>query len=488
MTRIRIGWAAAPLGLVGAVVAAVVFATAGGAAVPPAGVNCSADGKISGRGATFATRAWVAFSAGFQDDVCGSVPDAQGNTMVLYNNPTANAGGSGLTGSGKGQEATSCRSDAFGGTDIPYDQATLATLNGAPGSIAAGCAAFQTYNAFYEPNPSPYPDAADIAAPVMSFPIAGSSIVVSVNLTAGDCGGSAPGALTFTSEIVSKLFGGDITNWNDAALRPTVDGIVRNSGLANCNVPVERVVRLDRSGTTQIFKNYLQRADTTRTGATCQPATQWSTFAQDANNTAWPDGVGTCSPLTRGYVNGNTGVLGTCAGTSGQPANPGAVCYADLADQVSGSYPNLIRSTLRNATDTTFVSAQSGTSRANCNFASISPPGGGTAGAVGLNTGGNPDNWAIDGPVGNRGDITFRGTGYPICGLTFAFVYTGLNNGAVANAISRLTANQRRTLYSYMSYILSSGGQARLTINNVNYQSMPTALRDTLRTGFQNNY
>src|SRR5262249_46322671 len=161
--------------------------------------------------ATFATRAQTAFIAGFQDDVCGPVPDANaGNAMVVYNNPANNTGGTALTGSGKGQQAASCRSDAFAGTDIPYDQATLTALNGAAGSIATGCADYQTYAAFYQPKANPYPDGSDSTAPVMSFPIAGSSEVVSVNLKAADCGGSAPGPIQLTGNLVSKLFGGDI--------------------------------------------------------------------------------------------------------------------------------------------------------------------------------------------------------------------------------------------------------------------------------------
>ena len=52
--------------------------------------------------------------------------------------------------------------------------------------------------------------------------------------------------------------------------------------------------------------------------------------------------------------------------------------------------------------------------------------------------------------------------------------------------MSQLTADQRRTLYSYMLYILSSAGQAKLTTKF--YQSLPQALLDTMRSGFTSNY
>src|SRR5215475_2491714 len=67
-------------------VVAVVFAGSGGAAVPPTGNNCQLSGKISGRGATFATVAWRTFADGFRDDVCGKVNDTPGgDDMVIYN-------------------------------------------------------------------------------------------------------------------------------------------------------------------------------------------------------------------------------------------------------------------------------------------------------------------------------------------------------------------------------------------------------------------
>src|SRR5262249_1024532 len=101
-----------PIGLACAGLA-VVFASTGGATVPPTGVNCAVDGKISGRGATFAQKAQDAWAAGFRDDVCGKVTDTVGDNMVVYNNPTTGDNGAGITGSGAGRNGQQCRSDAF---------------------------------------------------------------------------------------------------------------------------------------------------------------------------------------------------------------------------------------------------------------------------------------------------------------------------------------------------------------------------------------
>ena len=456
-----------------------VFPTSGLGVAPATGVNCQADGKINGRGATFQKVAADTFANGFTADVCGPVPGgAAGNNMVIYNYPGIG------TGSGQGQRATICRTDAFGGSDIPYDNATKALFDGPPGVLGAlGGNCTPAVAPPYTPNVAPFPAAADVAAPVMSFPVAGASEVVGINIQAANCTGPRPTAIQLTGAMISNLFQGDITNWNDPALRvnPT-GGAAINTALQTCNLPVKRVVRSDRSGTTQIYKNYLKNVDPTSIptcGPTAPPLSatltdySWTSFAQDLNNQLWPTGGG-CTALVT--ANGNAGVVAACADSVN---NPGAICYADLADISLPAGNPLIKSTVRNGTNTAFVAASVGT-RANCNFGSVVTPGTGSAGAVGLDP---ADTWAFDNAAGNRSDVTNQGAGYPICGLTFDMVYTGLNDGAVPNAISGLNANQRRTLYSYMSYVLSSMGQDRLT--TARYQSLGTSLISTLRTGFQ---
>src|SRR5262249_16624204 len=114
-------------------------------------------------------------------------------------------------------------------------------------------------------------------------------------------------------------------------------------------------------------------------------------------------------------------------------------------------------------------------------FGTIVAPSGGNNGAVGL-TGG--DSWAFDNST-NHGDITNTGTLYPICGVTFDLVYTGLSAHA-GGPITELTDDQRRAMYSYFTYILSNTGQANLTTKF--YQSLPTSLTDSERKGFQANF
>jgi ABC-type phosphate transport system substrate-binding protein len=515
----------AGVALAGIALIAIAFATSGGATVPAAGINCQADGKFSGRGATFQKRAQDAFNAGYTADVCGNVSDtASGNLMTQYNVYDGVAPAPVLTGSGYGRKAAICRADAFAGTDVPYSTAQVLALDGDPHAQAnldvifggtAGTRNCQSATgtgfgtAFYppyqpqngvSPNPSSYPAAGDATANLMSFPVAGSAVAIGFNLKgAGICTGTPPSSLSLTAAMVSLLFGGDIKNWDAPALE--AGGL--NPGLANCHGAVTRVVRLDDSGTTQIFKNYLSHIDGGRTNAaaTCDTGTTWSSLAGVSPNTTWPGFVpsgtaqqgvaatGTCSAIDTGDVNGNNGVLDVCdAVIAGTQPIAGAICYADLPDlrafTCTGTCP-VVAASVRNASDTSFQ-APSAVSRANCSFGAIFAPSGGNSGAVGLNVSGTPDTWATDNSTGNHGDVTNTGTVYPICGVTFDLVYSGLSAGAGSGAISGLSNDQRRAMYSYFTYVLSSTGQA--TLNSKFYQSLPTALVDNLRAGFQANF
>jgi hypothetical protein len=116
------------------------------------------------------------------------------------------------------------------------------------------------------------------------------------------------------------------------------------------------------------------------------------------------------------------------------------------------------------------------------------------------------DNWANDAgaalspqaPADQRENITFAGSGYPLCGLTFDMVYAGINDEAgetapvtgasptVAGPVIGITNDSLRTLYSYMGYVFSPAGQANL--DKQTYDELPAAWLSTLRAGFQNNY
>jgi hypothetical protein len=426
------------------------------------GVSCRADGKITGRGGLMAAKALAVFDAGFQQDVCGAVGDSTGTTMSIFDYDA-------LTGSAIGLETASCRGDAFAASDVPYTTAQLTQLDGAPG--AAGCSDLYATMAPYAPGAGhawTYPAAADTAGTLMTIPLGGTAIAFGIELQASDCGGTKPGPIQLSVSMISRLMSGDIKSWDDPALR--AGGL--NAALANCHTAVTRVVRADSSQTTQNLKNYFVHADNNRSTATaCYLGGHWQAYANPVFNTTWPGGGSVCSPVAYPSAAGDGPQLSLCASTHG------AICYADLPDLVGQT--TLIRPSIRNATDTTYAAPSTGFA-ANCSFAALLPPSGGSAGAIGMNTG---DTWATDNASGDHGDVTDTGTGYPICELTFLLAYSGLENGGTA--VSALNYDQRRTLASYLVYILSEPAQYRLSSSY--FQQLPAAIVATLRSGVQAN-
>jgi ABC-type phosphate transport system substrate-binding protein len=453
------------------------------AAPPASGINCvSSDGKINGRGSTYQTRAQGDFWTGFDSDVCGAVASQGSNDvtvagqMGIYNYPSTGLG-AGFTGSGNGLKAANCRTDAYAGTDLPYSEAQLAGLNGAPGnSVIGGCSTYATqpFAPDATTNGTTFPAAADQEAPIMSFPIAGSSVDIAVNLTAADCGGTKPSNLKFTPAQMTYLWGGNAVDWNDATL------VTGNPSLANCTTPVTRVVRQDNSGTTSIFKSYLINIDDARSAATCDPGATWTSF-DGSPNTSWPTGSGTCDALAVPTTSGGPALVSLLGTTNG------GVGFADLADMVASTVP-VITASVQNAAGTSYQAPGSGKA-ANCDYSVLTLPGATASDSVGLNS---SDNWGSDNATvngaANHVNATDLGVKYPICGLTFDLVYTnlGLGGGSSPNAIVGLTADQRRTLYSFITYVLSSTAQSKLP--NDYYAALPTAWLPFLVGGFQGNF
>jgi ABC-type phosphate transport system substrate-binding protein len=474
----------------------LVLADASFAIPPAAGLACqsgngslASNGKITGRGSSFNAHAEALFAQLYEEDMCGSTPETlggpAGNTMVAYNYPAAEAASA--TGAKFGLQTAACRTDAYAGDATPYTEANLTELDGTPGATVGGGSCTLTFNPPFEPTPYPYPDLTsgekDTQANIMSFPIAGESLALVVNLTNADCtAGSkvAPTSLDFTAKEVSRIYGGDALKWNDSEL------VANNPSLANCEGEIKRVVREDSAAQSEFLKKYLARAEATDGGrgnitGECAVGKEWSAYLK--TNTEWPGlkgSEGTCSSIKKTLSSGGPREVLTVEET------PDGVGYADLADAVEGK--GLITASVENATNTGYQSPQSG-SAANCSFSTLTLPSGGKNGAVGLNA--EDDNWASNNEESeefpNHENATDLGNRYPICALAFDLVYTGLDDtSGTENAITRLTNNQRRTLYSYFTYVLSSTAQDKLTAHD--YAPLPSAWLPLLTEGFESNF
>jgi ABC-type phosphate transport system substrate-binding protein len=489
----------------------LTLADVSSAAEPPAGSKaCQESGKINGRGSTYQKVLLWNYAELYKQDFCGAVgagtegpvtlKGEAGNSMVAYDYPAAEAAG--LTGSGNGNKGSSCRSDAFTGTDNPYTHKELEELGEKPGKLG-GCSAI-TFTTPFPPSGEltgeKYPEKEDTTAPIMSFPVGGSSVSLPINLSAGECGGTAPSGLTFNQEQVSKIFGGEVAKWNEAVLT------VNNPSLASCNVAITRVVRADSSGTTVIFKNYLIRLSPLRTGETCGAAKEWQKYY--SKNQEWPGlnrGTGTKGNEVAKWeeneapTNCKSSII--FAGESTEKpksggtelrelvkSTPGAIGYLDTPEAIG---QGLIIPDVLSATGGAGSYQPPNVSQgANCNYTVGSLPGAGPNESVGLDP---EDNWANNneeaskGVYPNHGNVAGLGSKYPICGLTFDLVYTGLDAAEkTPNPIYGLTNNQRRTLYSFFTFVLSSTAQAKLT--SLYYAPLPTSWTGKLTEGFQANF
>ena len=503
-----------------AAVSLLALALAGSSAAgTPGGVGCAADGQINGGGATLQVAAQQIWIQGYTSDICGNVGPgttlANGvtnNTAVLYNgtNTLADPPQTLMTpnGSGAGREGISCRAWPFGGSDTPYSESGatgLPNLNGNPGAAgnpggvwwspgpATECPnsvdgtpnAWSTYqNPFYG-SAGGYPTlgtsaaTGDQPAQLMNFPVIGTAVAVGAYF-AGTAG--CPASPQITAAQLSGLFSGQTTNWSQ--LGGSGGG---PTDFHLCNLTVTRVVRSDSSGTTQNFKNYLAAVAPSDSCSTATAGTGgWSALATNANNTLWPTG-GSCTTLTRGHISGNLGVLDNCTGSNGQPAVVGSICYADLPDFENLHYQGV------SGFDTVQLPAAVGgafvkpfqASRANCDYSSVATPASSNNGAVGLDP---SDNWGLDqvSPP-SHANVAFQGTGWPACAMTWDLVYVGTSqtSSATTQPIRALNDDMRRTLYSYMLYILGAGNSLP---KSDYYQTLPQGLLNSEIAGFKANY
>lgn len=511
-------------------------------------------------------------------DQCTPNPVAPGynaDAMTAYNYPAAQDTSG--TGSTQGKITINCRDDAFGGTDIPYANADISHMDSAEGSEATFLSKSCTPTGDGTSFVSPYQTTQGTSDPtgnVMSFPVGVSAVALAVNLPS-TCFTTTGAGLGLTTADVGNIFAGNYKNWNQLT-------DATNLNTSACNLAITRVVRNDTSGTTQGFLNYLSDANGS-SFATCSPQeTSGSstiltgTLGQldlNANgdqgspayapeNNVWPGagGESSCSPVINSGKSGNQTLLHLLTTTSG------GIGYSDVSDVIHdpGDAATLVIPSVQSAAGpqalpyTGTAGAVSGAA-SNCTFAGSTPslP----TSPVGLTGAPSSGDWSLDAvsttATNPADDVSYaaQGSGYPICSLTWDFVFAGEDgNGKTTvsgtqtlptsgnslvlasipagtptqgeaeiktpnqmisyNGISgttlenvqfgfgrvltgqtvflpggaggpepELNADQRRTLYSYFSYLLSDAAQS--TNAQAGYASLPETWIGSLRGAFQ---
>ena len=111
--------------------------------------------------------------------------------------------------------------------------------------------------------------------------------------------GIKPGEMRFTGRLLADIFLGNVRNWN----HPSIQKV--NPDLKLPNMPITVVHRLDGSGTTFNWSNYLSKV-----------SPQWKTAVGEGTSVEWPLGLG---------GKGNDGVASLVAMV------PGAISYLEYA-------------------------------------------------------------------------------------------------------------------------------------------------------------
>lgn len=173
-------------------------------------------------------------------------------------------------------------------------------------------------------------DIAKAKGPILQVPLVLAPVVVTYNLQGVSKG------LKLDGETIGKIFGGQITTWND----PAITG--QNPGITLPSQPIATVHRSDGSGTTSIFTDYLTKESPT-----------WVTTLGGATKSvgktvAWPNGIG---------GKGNEGVSGAVQQTQGSIgyvelgyALTQGLPYADVKNK-AGNYIEPCVKTVLNATN-----------------------------------------------------------------------------------------------------------------------------------------
>lgn len=154
--------------------------------------------------------------------------------------------------------------------------------------IAAGTVDFGATDA-----PMTDEELAKLPGPILHIPTAIGAVAVVYNLE------GAPTGLRLSQDVLSDIFLGKITRWNDARIAALNPGV---------RLPADRIVvahRSDGSGTTDIFTNYLSAI-----------SKEWRAKVGRGKSVKWPVGLG---------GKGNEGVAGVVRQT------PGAIGYVELA-------------------------------------------------------------------------------------------------------------------------------------------------------------
>jgi ABC-type phosphate transport system substrate-binding protein len=177
---------------------------------------------------------------------------------------------------------------------------------------------------------------AESPSPIETIPFGQGAEAIIVHLPAKCTSSSEPtvkgvtkvsGRLSLTQKEIAEIYEGTLTKWSQLVPGSANNKLACTGGSAEEESTIKPVVRLDKSGTTHIFKKFLAQVNETGKfqaeafkGKIEEPRT-WEEVSEGSENQRWP----TEAHVTKPTENGNQGVVKTVA------ADASSLAYADLA-------------------------------------------------------------------------------------------------------------------------------------------------------------
>lgn len=259
--------------------------------------------------------------------------------------------------------------------------------------------------------------------------------------------------LNLRSAVLSAVFGGTITRWDDPLL------VRDNPALVNCKKPIRLVKRADFAGSTLTLKDYLSKRNP-----------QWQYYKQPAQNTFWPTITNSCPALDE------DGMADCILSTQN---SIGYLLYhtTKVAGIRTAALDNVTSQTETTPAKTFIPPSPQGCTQAASS--AFIPPGVDKRPIV------VPPYFTFEtqsfSPT--RGDwstvsLTDAPSGYPMCSFGYAFIYISVQGAYVGQ---QYLPNTGRTAVDYLWIAVSSDGQKALPA--FDYGRLPESVAEISRLG-----
>ncbi len=221
--------------------------------------------------------------------------------------------------------------------------------------------------------------------------------------------------LKLSGKVLSAIYQGKITTWNDAQIASA------NPGVTLPSTPIVTLHRSDGSGDTFLFTQFLSKSD----------ASGWGSTVSYGTTVQWPNAPGALGEQ------GNSGMVTGCKAT------PGCVAYVGISYETQALPASLGYAQLQNASGSYELPTQAAVASEAAAFVKATPA-----------------NGTISLIYGKAKD------GYPIVNYEYAIVST-----------SQTSSTQAKAIRSFLEWSINAKyGNSPTYLAQVNFQPLPTKI------------